>query len=62
MSAHATGKPFTETEGRREIRSFVLREGRADALARCPIGIARIGERPARDGRAGATHHGWFSR
>lgn len=28
MSAHATGKPFTESEGRREIRSFVLREGR----------------------------------
>ena len=28
MSARATSKPFTSTEGRREIRSFVLREGR----------------------------------
>src|SRR5215475_8870204 len=28
MSARATSKPFTATEGRREIRSFVLREGR----------------------------------
>jgi len=28
MTAQATGKPFTETAGHREIRSFVLREGR----------------------------------
>ncbi|MBS0213150.1 MAG: tRNA (guanosine(46)-N7)-methyltransferase TrmB [Proteobacteria bacterium] len=28
MSATAHGKPFTSTEGHREIRSFVLREGR----------------------------------
>lgn len=28
MSAHASGKPFTATAGHREIRSFVLREGR----------------------------------
>lgn len=28
MSAPASGKPFTETPGHREIRSFVLREGR----------------------------------
>ena len=28
MSARAIGKPFTATQGRREIRSFVLREGR----------------------------------
>ena len=28
MNARATSKPFTETHDRREIRSFVLREGR----------------------------------
>jgi hypothetical protein len=61
MSSSRAGKPYTEVEGRREIRSFVLREGRADAYARCPIGIARVGERPRTDARAGATHHGWFT-
>jgi len=61
MAAHAdrdnANKPFTAVDGRRHIRSFVLREGRAGAFVDCLVAV-HAGERPATDGRAGAQHHG----
>jgi len=53
-------KPFTAVNGRREIRSFVLREGRAGDFADCLVAV-RAGACPAMDGRAGAQHQGWFA-
>ena len=53
-------KPFTAVDGRREIRSFVLREGRAGAFVDCLVAVP-AGERPATDGPAGVQHQGWFA-